>query len=106
MSRALFLHGPHDARVAPFNLREGRAGETLIEVATANGRIAYGPGPGRVRQRYAMSTEPVGRRALSALDPANKIIINYHLLYQLSLSITRLAGRGFSRVSSRPFGGP
>jgi L-iditol 2-dehydrogenase len=34
MSRALFLHGPHDARVAPFNLREARAGETLIEVAS------------------------------------------------------------------------
>ena len=34
MSRALFLHGPNDARVAPFNLRDGRAGETLIEVAS------------------------------------------------------------------------
>lgn len=33
MSRALFLHGPHDARVAPFNLREGREGETLLDVA-------------------------------------------------------------------------
>src|SRR3954447_24270882 len=30
---ALFIHGPHDARVAPFNLREGRAGETLLDVA-------------------------------------------------------------------------
>jgi L-iditol 2-dehydrogenase len=33
MSRALFLHGPRDARVAPFNLREGRPGEVLVEVA-------------------------------------------------------------------------
>jgi L-iditol 2-dehydrogenase len=33
MSRALFLHGPHDARVAPFNLREGEDGETLLDVA-------------------------------------------------------------------------
>ena len=33
MSRAVFLHAAHDARVAPFNLREGRPGETLIDVA-------------------------------------------------------------------------
>lgn len=33
MTRALFLHAAHDARVAPFNLREGRPGETLVEVA-------------------------------------------------------------------------
>jgi L-iditol 2-dehydrogenase len=33
MSRALFLHGPKDARVSPFNLREGRSGEALISVA-------------------------------------------------------------------------
>ncbi len=33
MSRALFIHGAHDARVAPFNLREGRDGEVLLEVA-------------------------------------------------------------------------
>lgn len=33
MSRALYLHGAYDARVAPFNLREGRPGETLLEVA-------------------------------------------------------------------------
>jgi L-iditol 2-dehydrogenase len=33
MSRALFLHGPRDARVAPFNLREGRPDEVLVEVA-------------------------------------------------------------------------
>lgn len=32
MSTALFLHGPHDARVAPFNLREGRPGEVLLRV--------------------------------------------------------------------------
>ncbi|MBC7799014.1 MAG: alcohol dehydrogenase catalytic domain-containing protein [Gemmatimonadaceae bacterium] len=32
MSTALFLHGPHDARVAAFNLREGRAGEVLLRV--------------------------------------------------------------------------
>lgn len=33
MSRAVFLHAAHDARVAPYNLREGRPGETLIDVA-------------------------------------------------------------------------
>ncbi len=33
MSHALFLYAARDARVAPFNLREGRAGETLLEVA-------------------------------------------------------------------------
>ncbi len=34
MSRALFIRGPHDVSVAPFNLREGREGEVLIEVAS------------------------------------------------------------------------
>ncbi|MEJ1158452.1 zinc-dependent alcohol dehydrogenase [Prosthecomicrobium sp. N25] len=34
MSRALFIHGPHEARVAPFNLREGRPGEVLLDVAS------------------------------------------------------------------------
>lgn len=33
MTEALFLHGPRDARVSPFNLREGRPDEVLIEVA-------------------------------------------------------------------------
>jgi L-iditol 2-dehydrogenase len=33
MSHALFLHGPRDARLAPFNLREGRPGEVLLDVA-------------------------------------------------------------------------
>lgn len=33
MSQALFLHGAHDARLAPFNLREGRPGEVLLDVA-------------------------------------------------------------------------
>jgi L-iditol 2-dehydrogenase len=33
MSRALYLHGTRDARVAPFNLREGKPGEVLLEVA-------------------------------------------------------------------------
>jgi L-iditol 2-dehydrogenase len=33
MSRALFIHGAFDARVAAFNLPEGRAGETLLDVA-------------------------------------------------------------------------
>ena len=33
MSHALFLHAARDARVAPFNLREGRHGETLLKVA-------------------------------------------------------------------------
>lgn len=33
MSKALFIHGAMDARVAPFNLREGRPGEALMRVA-------------------------------------------------------------------------
>jgi len=33
MTEGLFLHGPRDARVSPFNLREGRPNEVLIEVA-------------------------------------------------------------------------
>lgn len=33
MSHALYLRGVRDARVAPFNLREGKPGETLLEVA-------------------------------------------------------------------------
>ena len=33
MSKALFLHAARDARVAPYNLREGRPGETLLDVA-------------------------------------------------------------------------
>ena len=32
MSHAVFLHAAGDARVAPFNLREGAPGETLIDV--------------------------------------------------------------------------
>jgi L-iditol 2-dehydrogenase len=34
MSRALFIRGAHDAYVAPFNLRHGRPGEVLIDVAS------------------------------------------------------------------------
>jgi L-iditol 2-dehydrogenase len=33
MNDAVFLHGPRDVRVAPFNLRESRSDETLINVA-------------------------------------------------------------------------
>ncbi|WP_426954296.1 zinc-dependent alcohol dehydrogenase [Muricoccus radiodurans] len=33
MPQALYLRAAHDARVAPFNLREGRPGETLLDVA-------------------------------------------------------------------------
>lgn len=33
MSHAVFLHAAGDARVAPFNLREGTAAETLLDVA-------------------------------------------------------------------------
>lgn len=33
MSRALFLHGPRDARIAPFNLRDGPVDHVLLEVA-------------------------------------------------------------------------
>ncbi|GJD49307.1 Sorbitol dehydrogenase [Methylobacterium crusticola] len=33
MHHALYLHGPYDARLAPYSLREGRPGETLLDVA-------------------------------------------------------------------------
>jgi L-iditol 2-dehydrogenase len=33
VSNALYIHGPRDARVAPFNLREGQPGEVLLDVA-------------------------------------------------------------------------
>jgi L-iditol 2-dehydrogenase len=33
LNEAVFLHGVRDARVALFNLREGRPGETLVDVA-------------------------------------------------------------------------
>jgi L-iditol 2-dehydrogenase len=33
MSQAVFMHGARDVRIAPYNLREGRPGETLIDVA-------------------------------------------------------------------------
>jgi L-iditol 2-dehydrogenase len=33
MNEAVLLHGARDARVALFNLRESRPGETLVEVA-------------------------------------------------------------------------
>jgi L-iditol 2-dehydrogenase len=33
MNEAVFLHNGGDARVAQFNLREGRPGETLVDVA-------------------------------------------------------------------------
>ena len=33
MSKALFILGPWDARVAPFNLREGQPGQVLLDVA-------------------------------------------------------------------------
>ena len=33
MSKALYIHGPMDARVAPFNLREGQSGQVLLDVA-------------------------------------------------------------------------
>jgi L-iditol 2-dehydrogenase len=34
MSRALFIRAAHNATVAPFNLREGREGEVLLDVAS------------------------------------------------------------------------
>jgi L-iditol 2-dehydrogenase len=33
MNEALYLHGPHEARVSAFNLRDGKPGEVLIDVA-------------------------------------------------------------------------
>ena len=40
MSHAVFLHAAGDARVAPFNLREGAPGETLIDVAASGSAAA------------------------------------------------------------------
>ena len=34
MSRALFIYGTRDVRLAPFNLKEGREDEVLLDVAS------------------------------------------------------------------------
>jgi L-iditol 2-dehydrogenase len=33
VSKALYIHGPRDARIAPFELREGQRGQVLLDVA-------------------------------------------------------------------------
>ena len=88
MSKALFLHAAHDARVAPFNLREGRPGETLLDVAAVGlcgSDLHYykdgGIGAAQIRQPFVPGhefggwlTEDLGelalpRGALVAVDP-------------------------------------
>ena len=70
MSRALFIHGPGDARVAPFNLREGRPGEVMIDVAAVGlcgSDLHYykdgGIGSATIRQPFVPGHEFAGRLA-------------------------------------------
>jgi L-iditol 2-dehydrogenase len=88
MTRALFLHGAHDARVAPFNLRDPRPGEVLLEVAAVGlcgSDLHYykdgGIGSAEIRQPFVPGHEFGGwlgedlpelglrRGALVAVDP-------------------------------------
>lgn len=88
MAEALFLHGPRDARVGPFNLREGRPGEVLLDVAAVGicgsdlhyykdggigGAVIRGPFvPGHEFGGYLCNDVPalgLPRGALVAVDP-------------------------------------
>jgi L-iditol 2-dehydrogenase len=88
MSEAVFLHGARDVRVGPYNLREGRPGETLIDVAAvgicgsdlhyykdgAIGSAKVGDGfvPGHEFGSYLTEDVPelgLERGALVAVDP-------------------------------------
>jgi hypothetical protein len=53
MNEAVFLYGPRDVRVAPFNLREGRSGETLVDVCLRQ-RRAPGPNLPTARRRMVV----------------------------------------------------
>jgi L-iditol 2-dehydrogenase len=88
MNEAVFFHGARDVRVAPINLREGRPGETLIDVAAVGicgSDLHYykdgGIGSAMIREPFIPGhefggrlTEDVpelglGRGALVAVDP-------------------------------------
>ncbi len=68
MSQALYLRGPRDARVAPFNLREGRPDEVLIDVAAVGlcgSDLHYykdgGIGAAKIREPFVPGHEFGGR---------------------------------------------
>ncbi len=88
MSKALFIRGPGDVRVAPFNLRERRSGEVLVEVAAVGicgsdlhyfkdgglgaARVGDGFVPGHEFGGYLTEDVPelgLPRGALVAVDP-------------------------------------
>ncbi|MBP0493885.1 zinc-dependent alcohol dehydrogenase [Pararoseomonas indoligenes] len=88
MSQALYIHAAHDARVAPFNLREGRPGETLLDVAAVGlcgSDLHYykdgGIGSAQIRAPFVPGHEfggwltediaelSLGRGSLVAVDP-------------------------------------
>ena len=73
MIEAVLLHGAGDARVAPFNLREGRPGETLVDVAAVGIRGADlhyykdgGTGSAIIREQF------VPRPGSSVVSPASE----------------------------------
>jgi len=88
MSRALFLHAAGDARIAPYNLREGRADEILLDVAAVGlcgSDLHYykdgGIGAAAIREPFIpghefsgwltedLPEQGLGRGALVAVDP-------------------------------------
>lgn len=88
MGKAVFLHGREDARVASYNLREGRPGEALLEVAAVGlcgSDLHYfkdgGIGAAMIREPFVPGHEFAGwlcegvdalgleRGALVAVDP-------------------------------------
>jgi L-iditol 2-dehydrogenase len=88
MSEAMYLHGPYDARVAPFNLREGRPDEVLLDIAAVGlcgSDLHYykdgGIGAAKIREPFVPGHEFGGhltadvpelglsRGALVAVDP-------------------------------------
>ena len=77
MSEAVFLHGTRDARVAPYNLREGRAHETLLEVAAVGicgSDLHYykdgGIGSAQIRAPFVPGHEFGGRPARTSPNSA------------------------------------
>lgn len=88
VSRAVYIHGVKDARVAPFNLKEGRTGEVLLDVAAVGlcgSDLHYykdgGIGAATIREPFVPGHEFAGwltedveelglkRGALVAVDP-------------------------------------
>ncbi len=117
MGKALFLHGAHDARVAPFNLREGQPGEALLEVAAVglcgsdlhyykdggigSARILapFVPGADRFTPEEAVMLEPLGV-AIHAVDLAKPRLLERVALVGcgpiglLILQVLKAAGAG------------